>query len=361
MIASKKLTGYGTSVGNILYVTVWNTCFKTDGEMRFLPGDYDKIADVYLEENNTLIVALYPFTDANLVMASAEKFEAEIRALVEGSNQEILTLRFLDTGISPILGKDFIDYFPSFQVKDEMFIFDIPEESGGFPVVYFMPKETRTSVGLSVLDVMAHASHETYKMASNGTDFGRELMYCLINSKLLGQFTAAIPNIGNVEFPTNGRDAIPSFYNIEKLKEIIAKSGVEKLPAASTTKISDKDIPAVVDDDDDDILIHTALSGGYEDVIVGDILKNGTANLSDIVNYGIPETVGLTMESDFVIEIHIDIPDIAKKMCVYHGVFYVIPLSDKFDPEESFGEDPSYFAIVDEKSFPKNIAGNGKE
>lgn len=370
MITQSKLSGYGTSSGNIQLANLWHKCFRMDAEMRFLPGAYTRIADICIEKNDSLDVGMYNFSNESEIVPIAVKYEAELRKILAESGQIVLTVRFNDDGVSQLLQEEFTDWHPHYQIKDEMFTYTAPELDGGFPNLYFMAKECRVGINTSTLDVMAHASHEVFKTAGNATEFGKELMYSLINSKILGHFDGNVPPISNMDFPTNGRDAVSTTFNTDALKELVAKTGVDKLPAnpVEVTKVpslpevsSVPEVPAKAQEKEDvgeiDDRFHQLSNENFEDNIIESVMSTGLVSLQDICSYGISETLDLTLSTEFVIEVVMDIPDVAKKMMIYMGKVYVVPYNDKFSGYDAFGESEELFEICTIDSLPKNIPG----
>lgn len=357
MISKQIFTGYVNSHANIVAVWIWHDVFKTQAPMRFLPGSYSDIADVWIQSESAIGYGEYPFT-AKTVEDLAHKNENEIRNLLLSSNVPVLTVRINDKGVTPVRPEEFVDYFPYYSVKDELFIFDTEESKGGFPAIYFMPKSARNGLHLNTLDVLAHISHETYNPSGPENTAGREFLYLLVQAKVLGRFSTDIPTLKDVNFPSNGRDEIPAHYNLEEMEKIAERSGVDKLPAKATGNVPMLPAPKVEEEDDGDGEFDLLSDPEVEDRLVKEILTRGSVNLTDVLQMGVARVLKLIGDTDFVVEVTVNVPDIAKKMAIWMNSIWVIPSGEPFDSEESFGESESYFVVCDDKNFPKNaVAG----
>ena len=57
-----------------------------------------------------------------------------------------------------------------------------------------------------------------------------------------------------------------------------------------------------------------------------------------------------------IIPVNINIANVAKKMCIYEGAFYIIPVFADFDVEMILGDDITYY-VTDEENYPQYKKG----
>jgi len=353
MITHAKYTGYSQSKECIEYVGVWSQLLEKDFPMFFYDGSLHNIADVSLEDKDDLRIGTYNFTNENHVTPLASKFEADLRivlkALFQETGRKSATFVFEPGMLKMLQQSDFKRFYPNFQLQDELFIFECNAEEGGFPDIFCMPKSSRQGLYINLLDVMALCSHELYVPATLETPFGRELTYILTQSKILGKFAPGSPDLNSVPFPTSGKIRIPTSLNTEKLQKVLDNLGLEKVtvipPKEQTT--------AIVPVNPASFVGPPGNITDLEDKIVKDILDKSTVSLSDLCENGITETLQLLGSLEEPIEIFMDVPQVAKKMCLFQGSVFMIPFDTQLEPDEFFAEPIELFSMCTEENYPK--------
>lgn len=362
MITHSRLTGYGNSVGNIARVDMWKDIFSTSAEMFFLPGEINTVADCTITdyEKNVMDVACYPFSNENSVAGLAEKYANELLQLLkyleEKTGRTQHTIFFdMEKGPQEITSEMFTRWFPFYQIKDELFIFDCPEDAGGFPSIYWMSKDHQTGSNTNILHIMAESSHFTYKPAGKPTQTGKEFLYMIYQSNAVKRFAPERPRLNEVHFPNNGKDSIPAMLNITALDKLFIETGVEKLSTASqpadiqpTSEEKEEPKP------DTKAAQEVQKLSQYEDALIRGALEKESVNLTDMYTVGIEETLALLGDSNFIIDVFLDMPGIARKMCIWGGKVHMIPPQndENFDPEDFFGESLDNFVLCTDDNFP---------
>lgn len=364
MITHTRYTGYQNSCGKIRYVTTWSLALGNSGEMYFLPPDFPKasIADFTLEINGDINVGTYNFSNPNHISLLAEKLQEEIGVILQVNFEETgdrtATLSLTDDrGVQVITRELFQRYYPHYQVSEELFTFNLPEDEGGFPNLYFMTKEHQSGVNTNALQVLAESSHVTYlPVAQNPSAFAKEFVYILYQSKCTGRFNADIPLVSDINFPTNGQTKPKYDLNIAELEKVFQDAGVDKILQTSVGTSS-----ASSEEEMEDGIIITDASGKsrplneWEESIIRDALTYDRINLSDLFNAGVGKTLELLGSTEIYLDVFPDLPGIARRMCIFQNKVHVIPIDNRFDPEDFFGEPLELFAIHDDESFPHRV------
>lgn len=366
MITHSRLTGYGNSAGNVSRVDMWKEIFGSPHEMFFLPGEYGNIADCSIVdyEKVTIDVATYPFSNENSVAALAEKYAMELFQLLkfldEKSSEKTQHLIIFEpeTGPQEITAEMFTRWYPFYQIKDELFIFEGEESEGGFPNVYWMSKDHQTGANTNILHIFAESSHFTYKPAGKPTQTGKEFLYMLYNSNAVKRFAPERPRLNEVKFPSNGKDRPPAMLNVVELDRLFVDAGVENLATtgklAAVTEEKDSEVPVVVKPTSNPAEETAKRLSQYEDALIRGALEKETVNLTDMYTVGIEETLNLLGDSNFIIDVFLDMPGLAKKMCIFGGKIHLIPPANEtnYDPEDFFGESIDNFVLCTDDDFP---------
>lgn len=366
MIAYRRVTGVGQNVGNISQISIWSNVFATSHRIFFMPGEYSNIADVtYSEtgENYSLEVATYTFTNENHVSIVAEKFEKELvdlmKYLYAQTGRDTHTIAFLqETGPREITPKLFERFFPNYQTKAELFILDGEPDEGGFPQMYYMTKEHQTGVNANCLKIMAESSHSTFLPAKNPTLIGKEFLYILYQSKMTSHFAPERPTVRELSIPNSGKAELSSRLNVEELRKLFEQCGTDKITTATKAEEIVEVVPPskpVAGNSPNPYQLSE-----FEENIVDSFNAKGGVNLSDLFNAGVSESITLIGNSDTYVDVFLDMPGIARKMCIYQGKLHMIltPAMPEKDLFEFFGDSLDTFVVCTDDTFPAKTSPN---
>ena len=358
-IVQVKFSAFTGSCGNIMHVSMWNTIFGSDASMKFFPGEYDRIVDLKIEDNGLVKYCTYPFTDIGLVEPLVEAHEERLTAMIKATNRPFLTVILYEDRVEELTQEMFKNFFPNYILQPELFIFIMPEELGGFPSIYYMPKEGRVGNTIHFLDTVARCAVEVYKPADKQTKFGKELTYILYASKLQGSFTTNRPDLKDIYLPSNGLEVVDPTLNTVKLMEIIDKITAVKKPdeKAPVTSLVSQVIDVDETEEEDTKVYGGVLTSSeeLEEILINDVLTKQCINLSDMFNMGLETTIQILGKVDYVVDVFIDMPEAGRKMCVFEGKIYLIPNSEGFSPADFFDEPEDLFKLCTEDSYPKNL------
>lgn len=328
---------------NIKHVTSWSPEMESSGPMRFFDGDPKGVIDVSLvkdEKEPYISVNIYPNTpikiDIGLMLLHKEK---ELVELVENSGQIVVSINAETMKI--VTSEDFTKYTPQFEGSSSdycMFIFQ-EEAPVKYPRIFAVQRANMTGIYSNLLRVQAASSHDIFTPVV-ATGFGVKLTYCLLNQQITrGNFDMPSLDFKSIKLPTNGQSSPTNYLNISRLLEIFDKSGADKLVQSSNGIVDE--IPAK--------------TGNYEleDAMVRQFVERETFNLTDVVNFGVAETIALTPERNPLVPIELDISGIAKRMCIFDKKLHILPTKDDFDLELIFGDDIDDIIVDDEDTFPK--------
>lgn len=371
MILHRDLSGYGVACGNISYISIWNKVFAAKGPMKFYPGDYSHIVELGFDSENDVTLYTYPYNDKNKVNVLAEKYIKELEELLQEASkaEEILiTVKLEEDGPVRICKDDFRNYYPSSKGKDELFIFDVPESDGGFPSIYHyknIPGHHAQS-----LDVLAQSSHTCFLPADSSTAEGKQFFYMMCRSKALGIFSSQVPHdIQNVHFPTRKDAIIPARLNTTELRKLLEGKTANLIKTErgwSYTKGATKSVPEEKEEESDVIdagdvqdippdKTQLIVYNGHEGNIIEDALTKCAVNLSDIIAFGFQQTLRLLGATDIPVDVFLDYGELVRRMCVFAGFFYVIPIDEKDSMSEIFSEDDDLFIKCTKENYP--VAG----
>ena len=363
MLVTDKKTGYSTSSGRIKYVTPWSKEMAGKGSMRFYGDEIHRLVDVIKDKDGTYRVFTYPH-NTNDIITQVNKRDKEIGALYDdlkavSPNDDIFTIVIPDAddvAIMPIKEDDFTDYYPSASLEDEMFIFK-SELSSSYTYWVFDQHNRKTYP--EVLHTLASMSHDMMDCADKPTQTGMEFAYILLNSRRNREFSPVTPYLSSMNFPTSGRAEVSQWLKTDALMKFVEECGAHNLTTSTESVKDDASelVGALVDEDDEMYgkpSMETLLLR-----IQKQVLDKMSINLSDIFQVGLSKVIASLPLSTVIIDVHLDVPEVGRKMCIHEGIFHLIPLSkDTKGIFEFFGEPEEMFMVHEsEDTFPRKSAG----
>lgn len=321
--------------------------------MRFFDGNPSDLVDITHGENPTdTMVIHYNFNqegenvyDLSMrekdTIALYRKMEQENRQ--KGGHRSIFT--FNKRTMAPVTIDDFERYYPNTTYEYTAFVYDTEFEKGGFPNIFVVSRTFASPDGPHTFSVQAVASQVVAK-SHKPTPFGKQFTYLLLKANG-GEFSDFCPDVNNLPIPENSVLDIPRVYNTTLLEEVVAKSGASELIATSSG--TQYLLPAPNPFGEDSLEEKTSLALKMQ----RQVLDKSSIQLLDMVNLGIGETIRSLVSMGKKIDIEIDIPDAATKMCILAGFVYIVPHQNNFDWENFFSES-GYFIGATEETYPKN-------
>ena len=157
----------------------------------------------------------------------------------------------------------------------------------------------------------------------------------------------------NTNFPSLPTTEIPSFYNITALDKLAESSGADKIVRIGGKYIDKGNTPEVVDDYSSVFTDEPGMKA-IEDRMVRDIINKGAINYSDMICFGVPETLRL-VQSDKLVHINMDIMGLAQKAVIFAGFVYAIPWNNTVEAKANLFMDIGELMIVaTHDSLPNN-------
>jgi hypothetical protein len=327
---------------------------ETQGEIFFYKGEIEKIVDVYLcPTDKDVEVYFYPHNGASFILNTKEFFEKreeELKSFIRKLSAEDPHTRKSWTinyeTMTAVTEKDFSLF--SVLSNDEKggsfvaFIFDVDDFEKGFPTIYVKIKSFSSSDDGVIFPLQVYSSHNIANPLNIQTNMGKAFTSSLIYSTLCGRFQSRPPAISSVLFPSNHRlNRISSAYKTEalmKLAESIGDLGRKEedsppLLPTSILYLDGKDRPA-------------------ENSLIRQIVDKNAIPLSEILIFGVKETIELIVDKTRIVNILVDISGVLKKACIMEGFVYGIPENESFDWSAITGEDEDLFVFCTEESFP---------
>lgn len=365
MLLYREKSGYLGSQGKIQYTTSWDkTSMSRDAEIFFYPKNPDSVVDIGVSDNlNDVEVFHYPHTRKDIVNFLNKK-EDEVKILLQLAlekfpGRSLFTIDAADMKI--IEDDDFTCYRPSKVFKYNFFTFQGPGGAGTFPTVFMISNQQDNGSYKYVFNTQVYTSHYCLKAAQIHTQFGKNLTYILANSVERKKFIGDdVPSIDSIQFPTNGRDRIPSFLRTDALQACFEKWGLNDLkvsgdkllllPGPSSEEVIDaqvlENLQYVLSKDEVDNVRDRALR------IQRSVLDKNEILVTELMAHGVRETFACLPAQDRIIPISLDIGGIARKMCLFQGKVYVIPVNKKTEWDVYFGADPDSFVECTEETYP---------
>lgn len=365
MLLYREKSGYGHSVGMIRYITSWDKiAMSRDAEIFFYPKGPGNIVDIGVGESPLDIeVFQYPHCRKDL-LTFLTKRESEVRMLLDLALEKFpgRTLFTVDVEEMKILeDDDFTTYRASKERKYNLFSFQARNGTGTFPLVFVVSEQHEAGDYKYLLDTQVFTSHYCVKAARIHTLFGKNLTYILANSIERGKFIGSkIPNIGSINFPTNGREHPPVFIKTDAFEAFMEKCGVDTLKASGKEVIL---LPAPENQQDADTealqnLQYVLSKDEVDNVkaralrIQTQVLQKNSISVQDLMAHGVKETLACIPVQNGIIHIDLDIGGIARKMCLYKEKVYVIPVNKKTEWDIYFGADPDFFVECTDETYP---------
>lgn len=362
MIIYEKLTGFQNSHYVLRYVTPWTTIFQENAVMRFLKENINRLVDVTVDDGPTqaLKIATYPHNRGLKLEEVIEKYEDKIRYLIQtekalGTDQELFTLVVLVDDVRLLRKEDFENYYPATVSGNEAFIFQ-GEGDVGFPTVYFIDGNQRTGLQHSWLEVYARSSHMALKPSGKQTAFGKRFTYMFLSSVVNGKFNPKIPDLLNMSMPSSPTEEIPSHLNMKTFTDLIESGRVRKLIMQNGKEVVEAEVIETESEKTDKEEARDSFPNplmNLEENIVDAVMNGIPINLTDIFNYGLSELIRLIGNLDKVVEVQPDMPNIAKRMCLFQGKLHMIPYAKDFEPDDFFGDPIEFFVLCDETNYPR--------
>lgn len=357
-IVWETYTGYQNSSINIATITPWSLMFKGSKSIRFLGKDgYSAggVFDVLLEKSGAVRIGTYNFSDSTKIKeqfpAVQEALIKQLRELSTAKNRNCFSVYLKGSFYKVLDSSDFSDHFPDYIMRDELFIFEDVEIDEEYPQIYCMMKSIRSHDLLNFLDVIAYCSSNCYIPAKEPTKFGKEFTYALTQNNLMRRPEYLIPNLVTIELPDNGKDSIRDTLTTTNLKQLHEKCGVNKLiennknqtPAKKSTNAGSK------------------LTAEQESILKY-ALEKEEINVSDIFAEGLGKIIEMFAKTDFVVNVFMNIPQIAKKGCIFEGKLHLLPyLTDSevitdLDYGYTFDVSDDYIIVCTEETYPKKVS-----
>lgn len=353
MIVTRKCSGYQQNKINIEYVNCWSERFKNAKQMFFYNKDSKNVVDIcYGTSKKDINICYY---DHN-----GDDFLNRIKDLDETFLRDILEMWKInpgDIGITVDLSEkrrvlygDFISFSFRGSPDYSMFIFEFSEPLSNKLQIFVKSKPYVTSEDAIIFPVQVYTSHHIAS-ATKPTDTGKKFTFMLIHSTLSGKFSSKIPAIGAVHFPTNSyRDEISRGFKTDALLKFAAKITKNlKIKNGNIEEINPK-----IDDDKPNFVLTGEEEHTLYDRIIRDMVDKGTVTFSDMLGYGVKETIALVKDSSKIIPISLDLQNILKRGCIFEGFVYGILDNVNVDWNLFTGEPDDLFVECDEESFPSN-------
>lgn len=361
----ESYTGYHNSAINITTITPWSLFFKGSKQIRFLRKDKFAsygVFDVLLEENGAIRIGLYGFSDSSKIKeqfpAVEEPLIKQLRELKKNKNNNRFSVYLKGSYFKVLDGGDFVDHFPDYIMQDELFIFQDVEVQEEFPDIYCMTKSIRNHDLLNFLDVIAYCSAYCYRPAKDPTKFGKEFTYALTQNNLMRRPEYLIPNLVTIELPDNGKDSIRTGLTTTSLNKLSEKCGVDKLVAP----VAKKDSPAKKSSNPDSKLTEE------QEALLKYVLEKDEINVSDVFAEGLSKIIALVAKIDSIVNVSMNVPNIAKKACIFEGKMHILPyITDSeaiMDSDYGYIFDVSdeYIIVCTDETYPKKVVKTqGKE
>lgn len=351
----KPVSGYLAGSRNIEYISCWDKNYRTDSGMKFFAADISGVVDLEILPAGGLDMYTYPHNNRKYVEEAVDFYENFLVDLLqkEAKNQgrTVFTVDLLPKVPVLVTKEDFSSYYVGVEEKTELFIFHEPEIKNGFPKIFVSTKEQRTSTYKELLPVQAFSSHMIATCVSAPTLTGKHFSFMLLNSFRHGKFMPDVPpNMDNVDLPTRGDADLPSTLPVDKLKEFGEKVGTYGPTVIEGTVTNKPPVTSLVDE---------SVNNELKLVIQKQVLSSQTVNLTDMFTLGMEETVALIPIQSEIITVHMDVANVAEKMCVYEGRIHILPYAEAedFDPGAFFGANDAIFAVhYNAESFPRRFA-----
>lgn len=355
-------TGYGTSQKNIRMLHLWSDVFSTHGEIFYYGTVNDNSSSTVVDIErgtipNTITVNRYPGT-SNEIVGILESAKDEIFELYESlcriyPERKAFTIDVVTR--KEVTEESFKRYIINPKNQYEMFIFRDFSKGTRLPNQIYLLETKNTEEFMETIAAQAWASHWVFPPVEKSTDIGKYFTYLLVTSAIQGKLVKRVGHsLKNTEIPALPSTEIASFYNtkaIEKLGESCGANNIQMVGGKYIDKNGTTDAP----DDYKSVFTDETGMKSLEDKMVKDIINKGSLNYSDIICFGITETMRL-IKTDSIIPINMDIHGLARKAVIFAGFVYVIPWDSSQEVYGSLHDDvEDYLIISTEESLPKRL------
>jgi hypothetical protein len=358
------LTGFGQAFKNIKYTHMWDDAlFKNSGEIYFYKSStgnisFDNIVDISAgKKPEQIVIHTYPHNPKTLFnsLIGNPSNRASLVFLFETLRTKYGDKKMVFTVDTSVYDEVDADHFTRFAndnrgpIKQtyEAFMIESKVDGVGFPRINVIEIKDLNDFR-SIFPVQVWSSHWLTKPSGPITAMGKYLSYILINSALSSKFSDHAPSLSSVSLPTRETPALSGIYKTDLLVSFIKAVGADKVVNKGGKMVymgdDEEPIQPFITDDDK----------GLEDRIIKDIVDRGSANFSDISLLGIGKFMRLVPEIIKPIPVLMDIPGLAKRMCMLSGFLYAVP-SSKEGEEQLKDELEEYVIICDETAFPELI------
>lgn len=317
---------------NIRSVTVWMSAIETKGGMRFYEGDVANVVDASLGEvSDETVIIVYPWTDKKFVLEAAEKQEKKIRELLTLAGSKSQRKVFSMSMSSPIrilTRDDFSGFTPNANPEDELFIFDNPDPSKGFPSLFVLERGHAVSYYGQSFKILARMSRTVFPCVDAPTTDGARFTYMLFNSYVNVTFVPDCPNTTGMRFPTKLTCELPSDLNTEAFEKFLIKHNVDKI------KVLNGKVVKVADDEEEYQGVGQnptikEVEAGLEEYVKKQIQEQESVSFLNAVNLGLERVLELVPISNKIINIVLDIQGVVQRMCIHQGIYHILPLFDE--------------------------------
>lgn len=360
MILYRRFSGWGKQSYLIKRTTPWLPEMKTEGEMLFYNDDPKFVVDIAVGDSpDTVEVVTYPMTPDNMDIGILLEGHEDIlqgilkKANDENNGQSVVT--FNVKTLLPLTREDFTRLAPDLQYPLQLFLFDCEKEGTGFPFLYLMSQDTCTGVYRNLFRIQALCSRWVYKSA-NPTRFGKRAVFSLFNSLFDSSKDFVLPfvDLSTLNFPTNGLSEANEHLLYDDWDKLMEQSGVQKL-IQTKDGITFEDEPNPMDDTPDVEVNPFGIPSGSENLesfIQSNYLDRHSVPFTAMMELGIEETI-MILPGKVVIPVEMDMPQVAKKMCLYEGMVHIIPTKDIELLDEIFEDLHLIVVHENEDSYPK--------
>lgn len=358
-VVFEQKTGWGMDHCMSRYASSYADIFsKAKGTMKFFDGDVSKLFDAYIRGNNDLAVVTYPHTFKG-IDEFASKNEERIRRALQGKNPTPMIIE--DGLVRPLTPDDFELYYPRHDEDDEAFIFLSKNSEIAFPHIFIYTKEQKIS-NRDALKVAAESSSAVYDTVGLPTTVGKRFLWSMIMSRRRREYVP-VGNVdtNNLKFPTNGRSQPSHGFSIKALEAFAETCDAKNiLVTQKGMSYNDLEDGEVVDDPDydehDQAVFGKPPAADLMNMVLKEAAEIDMVNLSDIYELGIGKVISKMPFTDRIIDVNLDMPAVATKMCIFEGLVHLIPVDKELDVATIFGEPDELFRICTEESlFPKRM------
>lgn len=364
MLLFSRKTGYNGSKGMIQYATSWDKhAMCRDAEIFFYAKNPENIIDIHQGQSEKDVEVLTYTHNRDDIMSFCTKKEAALIDLFNLAKQKFPDRKIftVDADSMKIIDdEDFTCYRPSKIFKYNYFTFQGKGTANTFPTTFMIASQTGSGQYKWVFGAQVFTSHYCLKAAGAHTKFGKSFTYILATSVERRKFTGdVVPTIMSIDFPTNGRETLPAFYRTESFRAFMEKCQADNL------KVVDGEVlllsgPTPLEVAEADTLDNLAyvLSKDESDSsevalrIQKQVLDKNSVSVTDLMQHGVINTFKDIPVQSGIIPVDLDVGGIARKMCLYQGKVYVIPVMEKTEWQFYFGADPDFFVECNEETYP---------